>query len=238
MGSQIKSFLTNPSNEVFWFASFEKEKLDEIRKSLQFTEVKTYITLMDVDSLLDKDCINVIYSFNLLEYLNSRVSVDFSNEFYEKFAMAINLFKLGFKQNKLNFYFSYYIMSSILEELLVRIARKEKINLNSGFSIGSHISTLKGKSYLILAHMNKVKEEGGKKYLQIFSEESNTKNVFITNKNKDEGNRILNLLDEFEQIRTKYVHYTSQEANNPSDCLIGMINLGQFLIWCEENEYI
>ena len=76
----------------------------------------------------------------------------FSNEFYEKFYMAINLFKEGSRQNKTNFSFSYYIMSSITEELLVRMASKEKIELNKGFSIGSHISTLKGKSYILLNH--------------------------------------------------------------------------------------
>lgn len=190
-----------------------------------------------MEKLTDRDCINISYPFILQDHINSKLSEDFSNEFYEKFSMAINLFKEGSRQNKTNFSFSYYIMSSITEELLVRMASKEKIELNKGFSIGSHISTLKGKSYILLNHPNKTKEENGKKYLQILNEGNNTKNIFI-NKDKDEGNRVVRLLNEFEQIRTKYVHYTQQEPNNPSDCLIGLINLGQFLMWCGDHEYL
>ena len=45
-------------------------------------------------------------------------------------------------------------------------------------------------------------------------------------------------LSEFKEIRTKYVHFVSQKPNNPSDNLIGILCLGQFLIWCEENGYL
>jgi hypothetical protein len=119
----------------------------------------------------------------------------------------------------------------------VYIAKKENISLDRTYSVSDCIEHLEGKMSLRVKHPDSVKENNGEKQLIVLSEQNNANKIF-SKKDKIIGKKIISLLNELKDIRTKYVHFVSQKPNNPSDNLVGIINFGQFLIWCENNGYL
>lgn len=228
-------FLIISETDYFYLICLEKNKLEEIRQKIsgRFNG----LTLSDIEAVTDLTILKTIYPFIFEEYITSKSKEQFSNKLYEKISIFLNSFKLGLRGNELYFYVSYYVLSSTVEELLAKIAIKEKIQLRRGFSIGCHLDTLKGQKFLVTRHNDDCKEKDGCKKLDVLYEQINSNNVFMK-ADKNEGRRITQLLEEIEDIRTKYVHFTIQEPNNHSDVIVGIVNFGQFLMWCEDNGYL
>ena len=172
----------------------------------------------------------------LEEFINTKNN--YTIDFYNKLSLSINAFRTGLKDdNQLYYYMSFILLSSLLEELFIYIAKKENISLDKTYSIGDCIDKLEGKMSLIVKHPDAVRENNGEKELIVYSEQNNSNNLFSKN-DKHIGKKIIKLLNEIKDIRTKYVHFVSQKPNNPSDNLIGIVNFGQFLVWCENNGYL
>lgn len=222
-------------SEYFKIISLDKDKLEEL-----FNKIKSLagITISDITELTETTYLKLIYPFIFSDYLNLKSNEDFSERIYEKSNIMLNFLKEGLRENDLNFYIGYYILSALVEEILAKIAIKEGKSLNRGFTIGAHVKDLKGEKYLLTQHDSEGKKEGKTRKLKIYHEQLNSENIFVLNKDKAEGMRIISLLDEIADIRTKYVHFSMQEPNNPSDFIVGIINFGQFMRWCENNGYL
>lgn len=216
--------------------SLNEEAIKELHKKIEGSELKKYIVLSEIQELKNSPLSMLLYPFLLDKFISDKNN--YTIEVYDKLILSLNAFKNALKENnQLYYYMSFILLSSLLEELFLYIAKKENISLDKTYSISDCIDHLEGKMSLKVKHPDSVKESNGEKQLVVLSEQNNANKIF-TKKDKIIGKRIISLLNEIKDIRTKYVHFVSQKPNNPSDNLIGIINLGQFLIWCENNGYL
>jgi hypothetical protein len=222
------------TKENFLVLSLNKKTLEELIKNVEDSKLNKFIIKSEIKTLENHSFLfELPYPFFLEEFIKSKETL--TTDFYDKLSMVINAFKRGLKNNGgLKHYFSYILMCSLLEELFAIISNKEEVILNGNYNIANCIRKFMEERWLIISYpRNKDSQED----LKILSKEINNKKIFCKN-NHEEGLKIKKLLDELNNIRKKYIHFTSQKPNNPSDNLIGLINFGQFLIWCEENEYL
>jgi len=222
-------------DKIFLIISLDRKTLEKIVENIKDSSIKDFIAYSEPEKLPSHSPhIAMPYPFFLEEFCESKKD-DITTDFYDKLTTPIAYFKLGIKENnKLQHYLSFIILCSLLEELFSYISNKEEMPLNEDYNIANCIKKFAGEKWLVTSHPKKSED---REELKILSKEIDGKDIFSKNSN-GEGNRINKLLNELKSIRRKYVHFTLQRPNNPSDNLIGICCFGQFLIWCEENGYL
>lgn len=224
--------------DIFIILCIKKKNIEEFSNKVNKSKLSKYITLSEIESLKNSSLSTLLYPFLFHDFINNKNN--YTIELYDKLVLSLNSFTNGLKEkNNIYHYMSFILLSSLLEELFVYIAKKENISLDKTWSISDCIEHLEGKMSLKVKHPDSVKvnKNNGEKQLVVLSEQNNSNKIF-TKKDKVIGKKIIILINELKDIRTKYVHFVTQKPNNPSDNLIGIVNFGQFLIWCEENDYI
>ncbi|MCX6770792.1 MAG: hypothetical protein NTX79_01930 [Candidatus Micrarchaeota archaeon] len=229
-------FIAHIEDDLKDVYTLSKQKLEELNSTLNAEIKSDEIHISDIKENTDLKSVIGLPFFVLRDYLEGKTT-----DISERIKFALDAFQdYNETYDVRHAYYSAYSLCVITEELLFRIAQKESISLNEGFSIGANLKTLKGKPYLLSENpATKSADKDGLFKVKLLDSNLNSKNVFNTKPdNEQEGKIVIDSVERINGIRTTFAHYGLKSPHLPDDVLLLTVYFGQFLTWCEYNGYI
>ncbi|MFA5108520.1 MAG: hypothetical protein WC492_03245 [Candidatus Micrarchaeia archaeon] len=207
----------------------DMQKLELLKKVLE-TDFNQFVTCSDISDVKDAYVKRLCYFLIFRKYIQDGcASSKFCDSTRDRILTGLNIFET-IAENKNNAYIVAFFMCAAVEELLYLIGRKAKIAIKPD-TIGRVLGRLKGEQYLTVQYPTPQN-----KNLLVYDSFDSSTNIFSTKNPKDKFD--CSLVDEVNDIRTSFVHFSTSDPNIPADCLTLIINLGMLLRWCEDNGYL